>query len=186
MSRPGRCSYGIEDAMFENVLIGIDEHSRGRDAIALAKRLVSPTGKLTFANVHPGFHLFAKGNNGEFEAIERAAALDLLASVVAESGVDADTECLGADRLGEGLHQLASLTGADLLVLGSSHQGPHGRVGLRDEVRHALNGAPCAVAVAPLAYAELGTPITQIGIAYNGSVESRAALATGSALAAGL
>lgn len=170
--------------MFEKVLVGIDEHGRGRDAIALAKRLVSPTGKLILATIHPGFTFFGKGDNGEFEAIERGAALDLLASVVSESGVDAETHCLGADGVGHGLHRLVELTGADLLVLGSSHDGEHGRVWLREAVRHALNGAPCAVAVAPLAYADLGTPITQIGIAYNGSEESRRALATAAALAA--
>ncbi len=97
--------------------------------------------------------------------------------------MDAEARCLGADRVGDGLHRLAALTDAELLVLGSSRQGQHGRVWLRDAVRHALNGAPCAVAVAPLAYAQLGTPITQIGIAYNGSAEARAALATGSELA---
>jgi nucleotide-binding universal stress UspA family protein len=174
---------GIEEVMFETVLVAIDEHSRGRDAIALARRLVSPDGKLIFATVHSGFSLFAKGDNGAFAAVQRAAALDLLASVITESGVDAETRVLGADRVGDGLSQIAALADADLLVLGSSHQGQHGRVWLRDAVRHALNGAPCAVAVAPLAYAELGTPITQIGIAYNGSAEARAALATGSALA---
>jgi nucleotide-binding universal stress UspA family protein len=168
--------------MFEKVLVAIDEHSRGRDAIELARRLVSPTGRLIFGTVHPGFSIFAKGDNGEFEAIERGAALDFLASVINESGVHAETECIGADRVGSGLHQLVALTDADLLVLGSSHEGQHGRVWLRDEVRHALNGAPCAVAVAPLAYADLGTPITEIGIAYNGSAESRAALVTGAAL----
>lgn len=172
--------------MFEKVLVGIDEHGRGRDAIALAKRLVSPTGRLIFATVHPGYTFFGKGDNGEFEAIERAAALDLLASVVTESGVEAETHCLGADGVCNGLHRLVELTGADLLVLGSSHAGRHGRVWLRDAVRHALNGAPCAVAVAPLAYAELGTPITEIGIAYNGSEESRRALATAAALGAAM
>ncbi len=169
--------------MFERVLVAIDEHSRGKDAIALARRLVRPDGKLIFATVHSGFALFAKGDSGAFEAAERADALELLASVITESGVDAEARCLGADRVGDGLHRLAALTDADLLVLGSSRQGQHGRVWLRDAVRHALNGAPCAVAVAPLAYAELGTPITQIGIAYNGSAEARAALTTGSTLA---
>ena len=169
--------------MFDTVLVGIDEYGRGRDAIALAQRLVSPRGKLIFANVHPGYASLGKGDNGEFEAVERGLALGLLNAVIRDSGVRAEARCLGADRIGNGLHRLAESTGADLLVLGSSHEGQHGRVWLRDAVRRAINGAPCAVAVAPLAYADLGTPITQIGIAYNGSEESRVALAAGSALA---
>lgn len=169
--------------MFETVLVGIDEYGRGRDAIELAKRLVSPTGKLIFANVHPGFASLGKGDNGEFEAVERGLAIGLLNAAIRDSGVRAEAQSLGADRIGNGLHRLAETTGADLLVLGSSHEGQHGRVWLRDAVRRAINGAPCAVAVAPLAYADLGTPITQIGIAYNGSDESRVAVETGNALA---
>lgn len=169
--------------MFKNVLVGIDERSRGRDAVALAVRLVAPDGELRFAHVHPGFAFPGKGDNGEFEAIERQAALELVSSVIAESGVEAQAHCLGAPRIGVGLRQVAEATGADLLVIGSSHESPRGRVWLRDEVRQTLNGAPCAVAVAPLAYAELGTPITQIGIAFNGSDESHNALAVGLELA---
>ena len=169
--------------MFETVLVGIDEYGRGRDAIALAQRLVSPSGKLIFANVHPGFASFGKGDNGEFEAVERGLSLGLLSAVIRDSGVAAEAQCVGADRIGSGLHRVAESTGADLLVLGSSHEGQHGRVWLRDAVRRAINGAPCAVAVAPLAYADLGTPITQIGIAYNRSEESRVALEAGNVLA---
>lgn len=169
--------------MFNRVLVGIDEQSRGRDAIALATRLVSPHGDLIFGHVHPGFAVRGKGATGEFEAIEQQAAQRLLVSVIAESGVDAEACCVGADRIGGGLHRMAESTGADLLVLGSSREGQNGRVWLRDGVRNAINGAPCAVVVAPLEYAELGTPITQIGVAYNGSAESRAALDVGRGLA---
>jgi nucleotide-binding universal stress UspA family protein len=169
--------------MFKTVLVGIDEQSRGRDAIALATRLVSPGGNLIFGHVHPGFALRGRGLPGELEAIEQQTAQALLASVIAESRVDAEPCSVGADRIGSGLHRMAEITGADLLVLGSSREGQNGRVWLRDGVRNAINGAPCAVVVAPLEYAELGTPITQIGVAYNGSAESHAALAVGRGLA---
>lgn len=169
--------------MFDKVLVGIDEQTRGRDAIALAKRLVSPTGKLIFGHVHPHYSLYQTGDEAEFEALEHQVTLELLSSVIAEAGVDAEARCMAAERIGDGLHRLAESTGADLLVLGSSREGQNGRVWLREGVRHALNGAPCAIAVAPLAYTELGTPLTQIGIAYNGSDESRFALETGRSLA---
>ena len=38
--------------MFKNVLVGVDGRPTGRDAIALATRLLDPEGKLTLANVH--------------------------------------------------------------------------------------------------------------------------------------
>jgi nucleotide-binding universal stress UspA family protein len=172
--------------MFNRVLVGIDEQSRGVDAIALATRLVAPRGKLIFGHVHTGYTLRGKGSTGEFEAIEEQTARALLDSVIAESGVEAEPCCIGADRIGSGLHGMAEATGADLLVLGSSREGQNGRVWLRDGVRNAINGAPCAVVVAPLEYTELGTPITRIGVAYNGSDESRAALEVGRRLAAEL
>ncbi len=170
--------------MFERVLVGIDEQSRGRDAIALARRLVSPAGRLILGHVHPDYGLYGRGSSREFDAIEQQAAHELLRSVIAESGLEAEICSLGADRIGNGLHRMADETGADLLVLGSSREGQNGRVWLREGVRNAINGAPCAVAVAPLEYTELGTPITQIGVAYNGSSESRAALAVGRRLGA--
>ena len=59
-----------------------------------------------------------------------------------------------------------------------------GRVMLGDDTRAALNGAPCAVAVAPRGYGEAPLPLARIGVAYNGSPESVAALAEARELAA--
>jgi nucleotide-binding universal stress UspA family protein len=50
---------------------------------------------------------------------------------------------------GESLAELARDQNADLVVLGSSHRGPVGRVFPGATVEHLLHGAPCAVAVAP-------------------------------------
>lgn len=50
---------------------------------------------------------------------------------------------------GESLAQLARDQNADLVVLGSSHRGPVGRVFPGGTVEHLLREAPCAVAVAP-------------------------------------
>ena len=55
---------------------------------------------------------------------------------------------------------------------------------LSDHTRTALNGAPCAVAVASRGYAEHHTAISDVGVAYNGSPESTAALAVARQLAA--
>jgi nucleotide-binding universal stress UspA family protein len=55
---------------------------------------------------------------------------------------------------------------------------------LGDDTRAALNGAPCAVAVASVGYAEHSAPVRRVGVAYNGSPESRAALEMARELAA--
>ena len=85
---------------------------------------------------------------------------------------------------GRGLHLQAETQSADLLVVGSCSRGAVGRVMLGDDTRAALNGAPCAVAVASRGYDEHPTPIAKIGVAYNGSAESEGALAVARELAA--
>jgi len=77
---------------------------------------------------------------------------------------------------------------ADLIVVGSCSHGAFGRVMLGDDTRAALNGAPCAVAIAPLGYAERAggavSQIAKVGVAYNSSPESATALAMAQELAA--
>jgi nucleotide-binding universal stress UspA family protein len=169
--------------VFNKVMIGIDEHEGGRDAIALARQLVSDDGELSLAYVHGGFPLVGRGSNADFEAGERDRAETLLSSAAAGSGIET-TRCIGSTSVGRGLHELAEANGADLLVIGSTRRGLLGRVLVGDDTRHALDGAPCAVAVAPAGYAQHPTPFTEIGVAYNGSVESKHALQVARALAA--
>jgi nucleotide-binding universal stress UspA family protein len=170
--------------MFNNVMIGIDEHQGGRDAIALARQLVDDDGELTLAYVHGGFPIAARGSSSAFEASERDRALLLLAKTKAEAGVDAGVACVGSPSVGRGLHQLAEAHDIDLLVIGSTRHGLLGRVLVGDDTRRALNGAPCAVAIAPADYARQTSMLTEIGVAYNESTESKHALEVARALAA--
>jgi nucleotide-binding universal stress UspA family protein len=85
---------------------------------------------------------------------------------------------------GRGLHEQAEEQDADLLVVGSCGRGAFGRAMLGDDTRAALNGAPCAVAIASLGYAEHPQPIARVGVGYNGSRESNGALAIARRLAA--
>ncbi len=170
--------------MFDKVMVGIDEITRGRDAIALARQLVSGHGELTLAHVHAGYPLSAKGANYEFEATQRERARSLLSEALAESGVSAATLSLGASGVGRGLHELAESDGSDLLVIGSDRRTPSGRVWIHDATSQALAGAPCALAIAPSDYAEHPNPLREIGVAFNGSPESQDALAVARLLAA--
>ena len=59
-----------------------------------------------------------------------------------------------------------------------------GRARLADDTRAALNGAPCAIAVAPAGYSSEAVAATrEIGVGYDGSDESRAALEVARTLA---
>jgi nucleotide-binding universal stress UspA family protein len=170
--------------MFKNVLVGVDGSSHGRDAIALASRLTDSDGKLTLAHVR-------NAELNPFEAItpglvkeEREASEKLLAKESENANASAELVSVVAMEAGQGLHLRAAEQQADLLVVGSSSHGVLGRAMLGDDTRAALNGAPCAVAIAAVGYSEHPSPIAKVGVAYNESPESKQALALARELAA--
>ena len=169
--------------MFENVLVGVDGSPHGRDAVALAHRLTDPSSRVALVHVHPGelrpSHAVVPGMLKE----EREAAEQLLKREAASAKLPADLVSVVAGSPGRGLHELAEEREADLIVVGSSSHGPLGRVLLGDDSRAALNGAPCAVAIAAAGYAERDHPFANLGVAYDGSPESEVALATARDLA---
>jgi nucleotide-binding universal stress UspA family protein len=162
--------------MFKNVLVGIDGSWGGHDAVALATRLTAPEAKLTLAHVHAGelhpLHAVTPGMLGE----EQEAVMKLLEAERAEAGVEAELAGVVALSPGRGLHQRAEEQGADLIVVGSCRHGVVGRVMLGDDARSALNGSPCAVAIAARGYAEHPVPLAKIGVGYDGSPEATTAL----------
>jgi nucleotide-binding universal stress UspA family protein len=162
--------------MFKNVLVGVDGRGGGRDAIALATRLLDDSGKLTLAHVHPGltnpYHAIVPGLIKE----EQEASAKLLEDERAQPGVGAELVSVVAQSPGQGLHEQAEEQGADLLVVGSSKRSLLGRVFIGDDASAALNGAPCAVAIATAGYSQLGRPLEKFGVAYNESPESKNAL----------
>jgi nucleotide-binding universal stress UspA family protein len=170
--------------VFNNVIVGVDEQPGGRDAIALAKDLVVSGGELTLAHVHHGDPGFARSTSIAFEEAEQQRSLALLEGVREATDVAAGRIGIGSSSVGRGLHELAERQHADLLVVGSCRRGLIGRVFVGDDTREELNGAPCAVAVAPAGYAHQPRLLREIGVAYNRSPESGRALAVARELAA--
>jgi nucleotide-binding universal stress UspA family protein len=159
--------------MFSNLLVGVDGRPNSRDAIALARQLTDPDGKLTLAFVRASELAGDIADSHTLLEAERAAA-----------DVEADLASVDAVSPGRGLHQQAERQGADLLVVGSCSRAAFGRAMLGDDTRAALNGAPCAVAIAALGFGERRSPLASIGVAYNGSPESEAGLGLAHELAA--
>lgn len=181
--------------MFGKTVVGVDEASGGRDALALAQQLVAPDGKLTLAHVVSISVWEPLASRAAYMARDRAKpgeedrAEGLLRNASDQAGIASrrlaiSTRVLWSPSVGRGLHELAESEGADLLVLGSSHRGMLGRVLVGDQTRAALNGAPCAVAVAPAGYRDHFGAIGRIGVGYDGSLESETALELARRLAA--
>jgi nucleotide-binding universal stress UspA family protein len=167
-------SHPIEGgAMFRKLIVGVDGRPAGRDAIALARVLATPDGRVTLVHVHHGE--LAAGGTAATPADEDARRL--LEQERDATAVDAELAPTPAPSVGRGLHHAAESLDADLLVVGSCSRGFIGRVLLGNDTRAALNGAPCAVAVAPLGYATDLRAIATVGVGYNGSPESKSALA---------
>lgn len=171
--------------MFKNVLVGVDGRSNGRDAVALASRLLAHDGRLTLVHVHSEAPRTARdaGSGGSGDAEQESLAL--LKHEREATEVQAELLAHHASSPGHGLHVLAETREADLIVVGSCSRGGFGRAMLGDDTRAALNGASCAVAVAVRGYFEHPLPIATIGVGYDGSRESRMALAAARQIAAG-
>jgi nucleotide-binding universal stress UspA family protein len=172
--------------MFDKAIVGIDGLSGGRDALVLARELTDDASALALAHVYLESQLPARGSPGVFQAGERRHSLALLeVAARSDSRTDAKLHAVDCHSVGRGLHELAERVGADLIVVGSTRRGLLGRVTQGDDMRAALNAAPCAVAIAPTGYAERPTNLAEIGVGYDGSPESQHALSVARALAAG-
>jgi nucleotide-binding universal stress UspA family protein len=170
--------------MFNNVVVGIDDGEGGKDAIALAKMLAAEGAKLTLAQVYQGDSTVSRTTRPDYEEWQHQRIRKLLEERRAQTGVDADVRWYGSPSVGRGLHELAELIGADLLVIGSSRRGLLGRALIGDDTRAALNGAPCAVAIAPAGYCREPSVMREVGVGYDGSPESDRALALARLVAA--
>ena len=168
--------------MFRQVIAGVDGGPTGRDAIAIARSLVEPGGRLAFANVHELTPW--RGASGAYGPSENEESLALLEAEREATGVQAELLTVTASSVGRGLHYLAEQQGAELLAVGSNMRSLVGRVLIGDATRAALIGAPCAVAVAPVGHASGDGALRRIGVGYDGSPESRAALSCARELAA--
>lgn len=167
--------------MFTNVLVGIDGRQGGRDAMALARQLAATDATFTLAHVCTPF----PGQGAvELLQIELVESKQMLERERELAGIEAQLLVRGPRPVGRGLHELAEKQRVDLLVVGSTRHAVIGRVLMGDDTRAALDGAPCAVGIAPRGYGLVPHELERVGVGYDASPESRRALAVAHELAA--
>lgn len=180
---------------FARILIGSVASEEGADARALGVELaVLCDAKVVLVSVIEAIGLDHIGGVPETAVVDReehdraAAALEHAADEVSQA-LDAnrvDRRLEVSSTPARGLHDAAVSQHADLIVVGSSHRGPIGRVFPGSVAERLLSGAPSAVAVAPRGYTtKEGRPLRTILVAFDGSPEARLALRAADDLAAG-
>lgn len=163
--------------MSRSVLVGVDEHEPARDAVTLGSALACALhDELIVLNVYPDDPLsesFALG------APPDEVFAGLAQEVVQRAASDAPAArrvTTAAHSVAAGLHQYASHDEVELLAVGSSHRSAVGRVLLGTNATRAVQGAPCAVAVAPRGLTDQDWSLREIAVAYDGSEEADEAL----------
>jgi nucleotide-binding universal stress UspA family protein len=159
------------------VLVGFDGSDGGRDALELARTLGVATGaEALVVTVIPYGPLPVDFSELESDAAAEAEPLLREARQHLE-GLSVETRGFGGGSPAGVITDLAEREGVDLVVVGSPHRGAVGRALIGSVAQSLLHGAPCAVVVAPRGYAEQRREsLRLIGVAYDGTRESRAAL----------
>lgn len=170
--------------MFSTIIVGVDARPGGRDALALARTLSDLfSSRLVAVHAYRYDYFVSRGSTGTFEAVMHDAAQETLETELEHAGVTAHAIATPDDSPGRALQRIAKHDHGDLIVVGSAHRGPVGRVLAGDVTAGTLHGAPCPVLVAPRGYAEHRGELRTIGVGYDGSPESRAALELARAMA---
>lgn len=166
------------------ILVGYDDSDHARDALALGRLLArTRQARLTAVSVYT-FQKIHRIGDDELEQALRELAEEQVRGALAQEG-EPRPELLAAPghSVPEGLQRVADVLGAETVVVGSTHHGSATRA-IASVPERLLQGAACPIAIAPRGYATAApATLREIGVAFDGGPESRAALAAGAALA---
>jgi nucleotide-binding universal stress UspA family protein len=164
------------------ILVGVDASEHSEDAIAFASRLGRDSNaRIVVACAFRWDDWLRPVSAPELQSTAQQQAQQIAWRMSRRlDGIEPDrirTRAVAMSSRDHGLHELAASEAAAIVIVGSSHAGgfsqflPNG-IGAR-----LLHDAAFAVAVVPDGYrTRADQPIRRIGVAYDGSAESRAAL----------
>jgi nucleotide-binding universal stress UspA family protein len=166
--------------MFTKIVVGYDGTEHARAAVKLARALVDPTeAGLTVAGICQ-FDPRTQDFDPRFADVDSSLRAEVERAARETGGIAKLVPAASPER---GLVELAQDEHADLIVVGSSRRSRRGRVLAGSLARHLLHTSPCAEAIAPHGLHERSVTLELVGVGYDGSFESREALAAAEALA---
>jgi nucleotide-binding universal stress UspA family protein len=168
------------------IVVGVEDSFRAEDAVALARDLARAADANVLAvsaypfDDRPSAHYNPAIRGSLCEAAERT--LDRICEPLSQ--VPLDQLALPDPSPARALIHAATDSGAALIVIGSSHGEFTGRVRPGSTAWRLLQGAPCAVALAPQGY-RMRTPtaLNRVTAAFDGSAGGYAAVAAAAAIA---
>ena len=170
--------------MTKQIVTAVDATQRSLDALALGKLIGDATSApVRLVTVFPYDPL--RDPEGDALTRVRAEARAILLELAAEVALDvADAEVIAANLAARELQHVSEEEPTAMIVVGSTGRGPVGRLLPGAVGERLLTGSAAPVGIAPRGYAERPAARLQlIGVAFDGSSESRHALDTGRLLA---
>jgi nucleotide-binding universal stress UspA family protein len=166
------------------ILVALDPGKRPEDPLMLGVRLARlASAPLDVVSV---FLTVPMETDDKFMAEAREATEAQLHEIAGrvEGASVAHVRAVGAVSRARGLQQLSEQDEIGLVVIGSTTRGPLRRTLPGSIADRLLSGAAASVAIAPHGFADEPPPrLASLGVAYDGSAESQAALEGGRRLA---
>ena len=169
----------------KNIVVAVDARERTMDPVCLgadfARLLDAP---VVLFSAFPYAPL--QDVEGAIERQAREEGRQILEEIGATlEGVQVtDAQVVASHSPARELQRISEQDDVGLIVVGSTHRGRVGRVVPGAVGERLLSGSACPVAIAPVGYAEREeSQLRRIGVAYDGSEESRRALDSATDLA---
>lgn len=180
---PETASVGTRAGAFARVVVGFDSVPGSFDALKLGAHLAEPSGaELVLGAIVAGWpEAIAPGDYAGLVREEEKRVTREASALLGPR--DFRVSAIAGGSAAEGLRSIAGAEGADLIVIGSTHRGPVGRVLPGSVGERVLDGAPCAVAIAPRGLAEQKLELRRVLVGCDGSRESLAAVELAAAVA---
>jgi nucleotide-binding universal stress UspA family protein len=168
----------------KKIIVGYDGGAESRDALSLGRLLAEQSGgRLILAAVLP-VRKEAIGLEGYQAAVREDSQRLFAEALEGLAGLEVETRAVGDEAPPEALRALAEHEDVHMIVVGSTHRGPLGRIYPGSVAERLLHGAPCAVAVAQRDFRlREQTELRVLAAAFDGSPESFAALEVASRMA---